>query len=101
MNKLVAFTALLFLGGCQSLMQSAPHSSPPVEDSTPEPQAEAPREYGSFSRETLYALLVAELAGQRNRFDIALGNYVQQANATQDPAVAERGFRIADYLGAQ
>ena len=101
MNKLVALTALLFLGGCQSLMQSAPHSSPPVEDSTPEPQAEAPREYGSFSRETLYALLVAELAGQRNRFDIALGNYVQQANATQDPAVAERGFRIADYLGAE
>ncbi|WP_312224366.1 tetratricopeptide repeat protein [Stutzerimonas nitrititolerans] len=101
MNKLVAFTALLFLGGCQSLMQSAPHSSPPVEDSTPEPQAEAPREYGSFSRETLYALLVAELAGQRNRFDIALGNYVQQANATQDPAVSERGFRIADYLGAE
>ena len=100
MNRLVALTALLFLAGCQSLMQSTPPSSPPVEEAA-EPQTEAPREYGSFSPETLYALLVAELAGQRNRFDIALGNYVQQANATQDPGVAERGFRIADYLNAQ
>lgn len=100
MNRLVVFTALLFLGGCQSLMQGTPSSSPPVEEAT-EPQVETPQEYGSFSRETLYALLVAELAGQRNRFDIALGNYVQQANATQDPGVAERGFRIADYLNAE
>ena len=101
MNKLVALTALLLLGGCQSLMHGTPQSSPPVEEATPEATTEAPTTYGSFSRETLYALLVAELAGQRNRFDIALGNYVQQANATQDPGVAERGFRIADYLGAE
>ncbi|MCY0577817.1 hypothetical protein OVV35_26505, partial [Klebsiella pneumoniae] len=37
----------------------------------------------------------------RNRFDIALGNYVQQANATGDAGVAERAFRIAEYLGAE
>lgn len=101
MNKLATLAALLFLGGCQSFMQGTPESTPPVEDATSAPAVEAPQVYGSFSRETLYALLVAELAGQRNRFDIALGNYVQQANATQDPGVAERGFRIADYLGAE
>ncbi len=100
MNKLLALSAALLLGGCQSFMQSAPDSAPPVEETTPEvPQLRAD-EYGSFSGDTLYALLVAELAGQRNRFDIALGNYVQQANATQDAGVAERGFRIAEYLGA-
>ncbi|MGE4407008.1 tetratricopeptide repeat protein, partial [Pseudomonas sp.] len=88
-----------FLGGCQTFMQSAPDSGPPVEDATPE-SPPAVTEQGSFSRESLYALLVAELAGQRNRFDIALGNYVQQAHATQDAGVAERGFRIAEYLGA-
>ncbi len=100
MKKLLALSAVLFLGGCQSFMQSAPDSTPPVEEATPEPATTSPREYGSFSRDSLYALLVAELAGQRNRFDIALGNYVQQANATGDPGVAERGFRIAEYLGA-
>ncbi|MFL9811899.1 tetratricopeptide repeat protein [Stutzerimonas sp. VN223-3] len=101
MKKLLAISAVLFLGGCQSFMQSAPDSSPPVEEATPEPAKTSPGEYGSFSRDTLYALLVAELAGQRNRFDIALGSYVQQANATQDAGVAERGFRIAEYLGAE
>ncbi|MCJ0975819.1 tetratricopeptide repeat protein [Stutzerimonas marianensis] len=100
MNKLLVLGAALFLGGCQSFMQSAPDAGPPVEETAPEPIATEPSELGSFSADTLYALLVAELAGQRNRFDIALGNYVQQANATQDAGVAERGFRIAEYLGA-
>jgi len=101
MKKLLALSAVLLLGGCQSFMQSTPDSSPPVEDVSPEVVEASPSESGSFSGDTLYALLVAELAGQRNRFDIALGNYVQQANATQDAGVAERGFRIAEYLGAE
>ncbi|MGK9064830.1 tetratricopeptide repeat protein [Stutzerimonas chloritidismutans] len=100
MNKLLVLSAALFLGGCQSFMQSTPDAGPPVEDATPAPVASEPSEYGSFRADTLYALLVAELAGQRNRFDIALGNYVQQANATEDAGVAERGFRIAEYLRA-
>lgn len=101
MKKLLALSAVLLLGGCQSFMQSTPDSSPPVEDVSPEVVEASPSESGSFRGDTLYALLVAELAGQRNRFDIALGNYVQQANATQDAGVAERGFRIAEYLGAE
>lgn len=101
MNKSLALlTALLFLGGCQSLTLKSPDGTPPVEEGTQASAPAKPEVYGSFSRETLYSLLAAELAGQRNRFDIALGNYVQQANATQDPAVAERAFRIAEYLGA-
>ncbi|BAN50560.1 hypothetical protein PCA10_48280 [Metapseudomonas resinovorans NBRC 106553] len=93
-------TALLFLGGCQSLTNKSPDGTPPVEEGNQASTPAKPEVYASFNRETLYALLAAELAGQRNRFDIALGNYVQQANATQDPAVAERAFRIAEYLGA-
>lgn len=100
MNRLAALAALLILGGCQTFTQQAPESGPPVEDAAPEAAASEVTEYGSFTRQSLYALLVAELAGQRNRFDIALGNYVQQAHATQDAGVAERGFRIAEYLGA-
>ena len=100
MKRLAALAALLLLGGCQTFLPQAPESSPPVEEASPPGPSGTAQEYGSFSRETLYALLVAELAGQRNRFDIALGNYVQQAHATQDAGVAERGFRIAEYLGA-
>ena len=102
MNRPIALlTALAFLGGCQTFSPSAPDGNVPVEEPGSEAQAEAPEAYGSFSQETMLALLTAELAGQRNRFDIALNNYVQQANSTQDPGVAERGFRIAEYLGAE
>lgn len=90
--------AFVFLSGCQTMAPIAPDGTPPVEDTTPAP--EKPKVYGSFSEETVFSLLSAELAGQRNRFDIALDNYVTQAINTQDPGVSERAFRIAEYLGA-
>ncbi|MFL1500665.1 tetratricopeptide repeat protein [Pseudomonas sp. S191] len=90
--------AFVFLSGCQALAPVSPDGTPPVEDSTPAP--EKPKVYSSFNEETIYSLLTAELAGQRNRFDIALDNYVTQAINTQDPGISERAFRIAEYLGA-
>lgn len=100
MNKSPAlFLALVMLGGCQSLAPVDTPSAQAQKESTPAP-AEKPVVYGSFTQDTMYSLLVAELAGQRNRFDIALDNYVSQAATTQDPAVSERAFRIAEYVGA-
>lgn len=51
-----------------------------------------------FAPDTLYSLLVAEMAGDRRRFDVMLGNYVQQAEVTLDPGVAARAARLARYL---
>lgn len=100
MNRSSAlFLALALLGGCQSM---ATVDTPPAQaqkDPTPAPEAK-PTVYGSFTQDQMFSLLSAELAGQRNRFDIALDNYVTQAVNTQDPAVSERAFRIAEYLGA-
>ena len=90
--------ALVFLSGCQALAPTSPDDSSAAEDVTFVP--EKPTVYSSFSEETLYSLLSAELAGQRNRLDIALDNYVTQAINTQDPGISERAFRIAEYLGA-
>jgi tetratricopeptide (TPR) repeat protein len=53
-----------------------------------------------FSRDTLYSLLTAEIAGSRQLYDVALSNYVQQARITRDPQVAARATMIARYLGA-
>ncbi|MBU1331608.1 MAG: tetratricopeptide repeat protein [Gammaproteobacteria bacterium] len=100
-RTLALLTAAAVLSGCQTFNSAEPDGVPPVEDASVVAQPPAPKTYASFSQETLFSLLSAELAGQRNRFDIALGNYVQQAEATQDPAVAERGYRIAEYLGAE
>lgn len=100
MNKSLALlTALALLGGCQFLPSTSPDGNPPASESTAAP-AKPAAPSASFSQDTLYSLLVAELAGQRDRFDIALANYMEQARATGDPAVAERAFRIAEYLGA-
>ncbi|MES2871682.1 MAG: tetratricopeptide repeat protein [Pseudomonadota bacterium] len=90
--------ALVFLSGCQALAPASPDESSPVEEVTS--AAQKPTVYSSFSEETLFSLLSAELAGQRNRLDIALDNYVTQAINTQDPGISERAFRIAEYLGA-
>lgn len=102
MNKSFALlTAAALISGCQTFAPSAPDGTPPVEDPAAVTAPAQPQVYRAFSQETLLALLTAELAGQRNRFDIALENYVEQAKATQDAGVAERGFRIAEYLGAE
>lgn len=98
MNKPYALLlAFALLQGCQSL---APQKAEPPVAEAGKGEAEKPVVYGSFKQDTLYSLLVAELAGQRNRFDIALANYTDQAAKTQDPAVSERAYRIAEYLGA-
>ncbi|EPM94136.1 hypothetical protein A259_33768, partial [Pseudomonas syringae pv. actinidiae ICMP 19070] len=79
-----------------------PASSQPVpaqKDAPPAPETK-PQVYGSFTQDTLVSLLSAELAGQRNRFDIALDNYVTQAIKTQDPGISERAYQIAEYMGA-
>lgn len=54
-----------------------------------------------FAAETLYDLLVAEIGGQRQRYDLALGNYLKQAHQTRDAGVAQRAYHIAVYVGAR
>lgn len=101
MTKYLALlTTALLLGGCQNLASHTNSEQTKPEQAAPAAAPAQPEKYGSFREDTLYDLLVAELAGQRNRFDIALANYVEQAQSTQDPGVAERAFRIAEYLGA-
>ena len=51
-----------------------------------------------FSADSLYSLLVAEIAGSRKQYEVALTNYVQQAKQTHDPQVAARATMIARYL---
>lgn len=53
-----------------------------------------------FSRDTLYSLLVAEVAGRRGNFDIALNNYLEQAQQTRDLGLTKRAAQIARQLRA-
>lgn len=61
---------------------------------------EEKEEYASFEASTLYSLLLAEIAGQRQQLAVALANYLEEARYTRDPAIAERATRIAQYVGS-
>lgn len=67
-------------------------SRAPAEESTP---------VRPFPIETLYTLLVAEVAGNREQFDVALANYYHQAQSTRDAGIAARATRIARFLNAR
>ncbi len=81
---LVPALSLLLLGLPSQAAQSAEESN-------------APQDY---SVNTFYALLVAEMAGQRQLYDVALGNYLLESHRTQDPGVTARATQIAQYIGA-
>lgn len=53
-----------------------------------------------YSVNTFYALLVAEMAGQRQLYDVALGNYLLESHRTQDAGVTARATQIAQFIGA-
>ncbi|MDZ7684138.1 MAG: tetratricopeptide repeat protein [Gammaproteobacteria bacterium] len=63
-------------------------------------QPPEPHEYpvSPFTKESLYQLLVAEVAGYRGEYETALEKYLQMAIDTRDPGVAARATRLAAYL---
>lgn len=46
----------------------------------------------------MYLLLTAELAGQRDQYDVALEGYMQAAKRVDDPRITERAAKIAVFL---
>lgn len=101
MKKIFAlYAAIALVGGCQSALQGKPATPDKPATASQLPAAEAAPS-APFSQQTLLALLTAEVAGQRDHYDIALENYSAQAKATRDPGVAERAYRIAEYLNEQ
>jgi tetratricopeptide (TPR) repeat protein len=95
LRVLTPLIGLLLLSGCVSHPRPTPPA--PVVRTTP---ATPPAEpvYGPFPAKTLESLLLAEFAGHRQRVDIALGGYVQQALLTRDPGVVARASTIAQLL---
>ena len=105
---------LQILPGCISLPESTKPAQPgiqiepvvsPEENEVSRPESSHTKsnndiDQASFSPETLYSLLVAEISGHRGRLDIALSQYMKQAEVTRDPKVVARANRIARYMRA-
>ncbi|MFT6914078.1 MAG: tetratricopeptide (TPR) repeat protein [Motiliproteus sp.] len=62
-------------------------------------QSKAPQ--GSFEASTLYALLVAELAAQRNLPQVTLHNYLREAERTGDLNITRHAARLAEHYRDQ
>lgn len=96
----ITLALCLLISGC-AMTGSGQEPSPLPPTAATEPALNTePVAYAPFPAETLYALLAAEIAGQRNRFDFALNNYLEQATATRDTGIIERAMEISEFLGA-
>jgi tetratricopeptide (TPR) repeat protein len=51
----------------------------------------------SLSKELMFDILLAEIAGQRGEMDVSAPHYLQAAEEADDPRVAERAVQIAMY----
>jgi len=93
LRLMLPLLSLLALAGCAS---HAPQQTTTVEPVTPAPAPEPV--VAPFTASTLESLLLAEFAGHRQRADIALAGYTQQALITRDPGVVARASTIAQFL---
>lgn len=97
MNKffLLFCTSVILLSGCNLFeTKQGENTVQPITDTSPK---EKPI-IKPFTKDSLSALLVAEFAERRGQFDLALENYVNQAQQTKDPKIAERAYQMASYL---
>ncbi|MCQ3828267.1 tetratricopeptide repeat protein [Microbulbifer elongatus] len=90
----------------EDTVEASATAEPATEATTAEaapqpPEAVAEAKSKPFPIETFYTLLVAEVAGNREQYDLALANYYFQAERTKDAGIAARATRIARYLNAR
>ena len=93
--RLLCCAILLNLLACGG--QPTKETAPAKVANTPSTEKVADKQ---IPTDTLYALLVAELAINRQQHEIALNNYVQQAERTRDPEVIARATQLARLLRA-
>lgn len=100
----------LFVGACAGIPQESTSeqqvsdtdatadSQAVTQDVAPIPERVLPkRPKVELTEDILFKVLVAEIAGQRGKIDIAVENYLELARTTRDPVVVERATRVAIY----
>ena len=100
--SLLGLATALLLAGCSGMKVQDSFFSGSVSEATATTTAiEQKTPETPFDPETVYDLMVAEVAAYDHRFDLALGNYLQQAHHTKDEGVTERAYQIASYMNAR
>jgi tetratricopeptide (TPR) repeat protein len=102
---LAVLSLSVFIGACAGISReptpepetaAAPQEAKP--EIAPEPERVLPQRPNiDLTEDILFKVLVAEIAGQRGKIDIAVENYLDLARTTRDPVVVERATRVAIY----
>mgnify|MGYP003975571551 FL=1 len=105
MNNLSRVTLILLffaIASCAATTPSIDDTLTIVSVHSNETQPESvEQQIKSIAIDTLYDLLVGDVALGRNQFDIALDNYSRQARLTSDKEVIALAHRIAEYVRNQ
>ena len=103
---LSVFSLVLFISACANMPQDVSNAQDTniepqaIVQQTPVPKPERvkpDRPKIELTEDILFKVLLAEVAGQRGKIDVAVENYLELARATRDPVVIERATRIAVY----
>lgn len=94
----ILWSAIILLSGCATFNTTSTEQTDPTKNTVSHSKSAEEHPTRPFETDTLYNLLVAEIAGQRSQYDLALSYYLDEAKHTQDPNVAARASRIAQYL---
>lgn len=96
MNKWIGAAIICSLSSCAI----SPETTPEAESKITPQEALTPRVNRNtvIDEEVLYLLMAAELAGQRNQYELALDAYLQAAKRVDDPRIAERAVKIGMFL---
>jgi len=87
----ILLTSFSLLAACAATPQMSTEQAP-----APDPPAEVA--ITAFTGDTLYDLLVGDVALTRGDFDVALPAYLKQARQTRDAGVIEMAGRVASHL---
>lgn len=109
LSKLPVFMLVFLVVACTTVPQdeaSIENVEPTTEveavATTPEPEPVPERVLPErpkieLTEDILFKILLAEIAGQRGKIDVAVDNYLDLAKSTRDPVVIERATRISVY----
>ncbi|KAF3980950.1 MAG: tetratricopeptide repeat protein [Methylococcales symbiont of Hymedesmia sp. n. MRB-2018] len=94
--KVITILVFSFLVGCTSTPEKETAS---IADTVIQKENDSVVEKTTdISPKILYLLLMAEIAGQRNQYGVALEGYLQAAKQVDDARISERAAKIGLYL---
>ncbi len=99
--RLFSVVSLVLLNGCASSLDqpskpekiAVPLKVTEMKEKTRQKEAKT-----DIDPDVLFMLLTAEIAGQREQYDVALEGYMEAAKRVNDPRFAERAAVIAMYM---